>query len=615
VYDATQSSQLSYSGCTGGLGLCQTIMLPASTSVSGLQGSVTFVLAYTIGCSGGSPLCNTTPYNVKFEPNTSGTSIPINGLSGNTITFSNANSPSATSPLIVTFTYDATNTASAAGAWIANVVPYTGNFVQNNGLTQHQVVVGSGTGGTVVASISSVGTAGEPLVSEAGSADPIFTNQETLGTTGLSTQSWLTCYGSTGSSNKAPCYHEFLDESGTILSYLYGSTTFAGALGISSTTPTTDVAAGSVLYSGGGVNVVDTTGSSSTTGLLQCLSGTNTVTDCSSNATNFVGVSEGTGNSLTRQRSFGVVTVNIPSSTTTAGDFICSGTLSAATYNALDNGSTACPGGQQVGFATATNSSAVTSVRVQLTSANGISFSGFSGLTNHAPIVATSTTSVGSTAAMTNGQLLIGSTGNAPVPATLTQGTGISITDSAGAITISATGGGSGPCQNHQYAIPGSSDSITSPTTFATTISLATTCVGVGSFIDIRAHGTYTTGSTASPLIAFQVNAGNTSGICPATAHSTSPAINQTASIWDLECKIQINTIGAPGTAVAWGNVEWTNSTATSGAQILLSFNNNSTGTVNFTTTGAETVSIQETATPVSGQIYNLTALDIQVTQ
>lgn len=43
------------------------------------------------------------------------------------------------------------------------------------------------------------------------------------------------------------------------------------------------------------------------------------------------------------------------------------------------------------------------------------------------------------TAALTDGQLLIGSTGNAPVPATLTAGAGISITEAAGSITIAAT--------------------------------------------------------------------------------------------------------------------------------------------------------------------------------
>lgn len=46
------------------------------------------------------------------------------------------------------------------------------------------------------------------------------------------------------------------------------------------------------------------------------------------------------------------------------------------------------------------------------------------------------------TAAATNGQLLVGSTGGAPVAATLTAGSGISVTNGAGTITIAATGTG-----------------------------------------------------------------------------------------------------------------------------------------------------------------------------
>jgi hypothetical protein len=50
-------------------------------------------------------------------------------------------------------------------------------------------------------------------------------------------------------------------------------------------------------------------------------------------------------------------------------------------------------------------------------------------------------TNVISTAAPTNGQILIGSTGNAPVLATLTAGPNVNITNSPGSVTISATGG------------------------------------------------------------------------------------------------------------------------------------------------------------------------------
>jgi hypothetical protein len=53
-------------------------------------------------------------------------------------------------------------------------------------------------------------------------------------------------------------------------------------------------------------------------------------------------------------------------------------------------------------------------------------------------------TSLTSTAAPTNGQVLIGSTGNAPVLGTLTAGQNVTITNSPGSITISAAGGGGG---------------------------------------------------------------------------------------------------------------------------------------------------------------------------
>ena len=55
-----------------------------------------------------------------------------------------------------------------------------------------------------------------------------------------------------------------------------------------------------------------------------------------------------------------------------------------------------------------------------------------------------SPSSVASTPAPTNGQVLIGSTGNAPVLSTLTAGANVTITNNPGAITISAAGGGGG---------------------------------------------------------------------------------------------------------------------------------------------------------------------------
>ncbi len=60
--------------------------------------------------------------------------------------------------------------------------------------------------------------------------------------------------------------------------------------------------------------------------------------------------------------------------------------------------------------------------------------------TNSSTIVVSST-GVVSYAAMTNGQVIIGSTGATPTAATLTAGAGISITNGAGSITIASSSG------------------------------------------------------------------------------------------------------------------------------------------------------------------------------
>jgi hypothetical protein len=171
-------------------------------------------------------------------------------------------------------------------------------------------------------------------------------------------------------------------------------------------------------------------------------------------------------------------------------------------------------------------------------------------------------------------------------------------------------------CNQHYHPIAGSSDQISSATSFATTASVGTTCLAVGTKIDILSHGVYTTSSTTAPKIAFQVNAGSTSGICPAPTTGSSLPISITSGDWELECHIQINTTGSSGTAVAWGKycIVGAGTLATDTATCYV-FGNASTGTVTYNTSTSETVSIQQTATPVSGQTYNLTALDVIVAQ
>lgn len=63
-------------------------------------------------------------------------------------------------------------------------------------------------------------------------------------------------------------------------------------------------------------------------------------------------------------------------------------------------------------------------------------------LTQRAPIIGDASNNIKTTAALTNGQMLIGSTGADPVPASITPGAGISVSGGAGTLTIAAIGGG-----------------------------------------------------------------------------------------------------------------------------------------------------------------------------
>ncbi len=63
-------------------------------------------------------------------------------------------------------------------------------------------------------------------------------------------------------------------------------------------------------------------------------------------------------------------------------------------------------------------------------------------LTSHGILLGHGTSAVTASAALTNGQLLVGSTGNDPVAATLIQGANVTITNGAGTITIAADNAG-----------------------------------------------------------------------------------------------------------------------------------------------------------------------------
>jgi hypothetical protein len=180
-----------------------------------------------------------------------------------------------------------------------------------------------------------------------------------------------------------------------------------------------------------------------------------------------------------------------------------------------------------------------------------------------------------------------------------------------GTSVVGAAGGGGGstvpPC-----SVSGLSDVLsqaagTLPGTFATTCPLSNTGLIAGSILEIRVHGVFTTTPTANPLENIQINAGGTTGICKHPTASN-PGQGLTNIPWSLVCYIQIVSTGTPGTAVAWGEESLAAGPGgLEGANSPHAFVN--TGTVSFITTSSQTVSIQETATPVAGQSFTLQSI------
>lgn len=148
-----------------------------------------------------------------------------------------------------------------------------------------------------------------------------------------------------------------------------------------------------------------------------------------------------------------------------------------------------------------------------------------------------------------------------------------------------------------------SADVLSAAGTFATVEAIVGVKLAIGSTLEIRAHGIYTTTGTASPTFTIQVNAGGNAGICPVTA-GTTPSLNQTNAPWDLICFIHIDTLGSGGTSTAWGQLNiWTNT----GAVVSKPFAN--AAAVGYNTTGSTNVSVQEVATLVAGQALTLQSI------
>jgi hypothetical protein len=222
-------------------------------------------------------------------------------------------------------------------------------------------------------------------------------------------------------------------------------------------------------------------------------------------------------------------------------------------------------------------------------------------LTANGLVYASSATAVASTAALTQYGVIYG--GGAGAPSATAAGT-------AG-VPLKGAGSGAAPSFQSDNTCYGSStsDQITSAGAFATTCSVPSTNLAAGTVIEIYFHGVWTTTSTSSPKLNFEINAGGTTGECPAATTAVALTASQTNGVFDGVCRILITTTGSSGTAIAGGNIQTENGAG--GGGLTQGFNNASTVTYNTTT--AETVSVQETTAMVSGQTMNLQSLVVRV--
>jgi len=107
------------------------------------------------------------------------------------------------------------------------------------------------------------------------------------------------------------------------------------------------------------------------------------------------------------------------------------------------------------------------------------------------------------TAALTNGQLLIGSTGNDPAVATLTAGTNITITNGAGSITIDAVGGGG----SSYYVVAGNSGDQNNVTGNGTSYNLSWSSSSLSGFTTSGSTG-FVVPATGKYLVNLTLNTG-----------------------------------------------------------------------------------------------------------
>jgi hypothetical protein len=224
--------------------------------------------------------------------------------------------------------------------------------------------------------------------------------------------------------------------SGNTISLQTPVTTANGGTGLTTTASNGQLLIGN----GSGYTLANITGSTG----LSVTNGAGTIALANTGVTSIAG----TANQISASASTGAVTLSVPSA------FIAPGTVQVTTSLTVDT------------------------------------------LTPNAALYATTGGLITSTAALTNGQILVGSTGGAPVATTITAGTGISVTNAGGSITIATTSG------SHVTSFSAGTTGLTPNTATTGDVTLAGTLAVANGGTGLTALG------TANQV--FGVNAGAT---------------------------------------------------------------------------------------------------------
>jgi hypothetical protein len=152
-------------------------------------------------------------------------------------------------------------------------------------------------------------------------------------------------------------------------------------------------------------------------------------------------------------------------------------------------------------------------------------------------------------AALTNGQLAIGSTGNNPVPAALTAGTNMAVSNGAGSITLTATDRVMVPCSAAAVASAGATVFLGFSSS-ATEADVSFSSPVTGSVTKLYTHASAAPGSGKTFTYHVMVNGSATAVTHVVSDTSTDGNSSGSAAISGGQV-ISVRLVGSAGAAVA----------------------------------------------------------------